>query len=120
MHNKNTKNMHKEPTIKTRIMKPTEILAATTGTEDEIKEKPKQLITHKDIEGSPFKIVTRETGSMIVMGKYQISPEMEEEEIAIWMMENEWNIIVTIALIAAEDIVKESEIRRENKNNNSL
>lgn len=121
MHIKNTKNLHKKHTIKIKFMKQTEILAAITGTEDEIKAKPQELVKYEKIEGSPFTIVTRENESMLTMGRYLVSPKLEnEEEVKIWMKNNEWNLKTTVALIIAEDTMKQYESRIQNKNNNSL
>lgn len=105
--------MRKKTTIKIRIMKQQEILNEITNTEN--TEKNTTLIERKTIEGSPFVIIKRETGSMLTMGKYQISPEMEEEEIPIWMIENEWNIITTICVIVAEDVKNNKNIRNNNQ-----
>lgn len=86
-------------------MKHTEQLAAINGTENDNKEITK-LIEYKPLEGTPFTVVKRETGVILTMGKYQISPELEqEEEIPIWIMENEWNLITTISIIVAEDTI---------------
>lgn len=65
-----------------------------------------ELIKKIDIKGSPFTIVQKEGKHFLTMGKYQISEPMEEEEIAIYMMENEYNIIATMIGIIAEHIVK--------------
>lgn len=95
MHNKNTKNMHQKSTIKTRLM----------NTEMN-KQEGTELIKRQDMEGTPFTIVKTEGKCFLTMGKYQISEQMEEEDIALYLMENEWNIIVTIAGIIAEHVVK--------------
>lgn len=65
-----------------------------------------ELIERKNIEGTPFTIVKTEGKCFLTMGKYQLTGYMEEEEIAIYIMENEWNIITTIAGIIAEHVVR--------------
>lgn len=78
----------------------------TQNNVEETHNNNSSLITREEIEGTPFTIVTNEGKSFLTMGKYKISEEMEKEEIAIYMIENKWNIIVTIAGIIAEHTIK--------------
>lgn len=79
-----------------------EQLAAQNGTEP---IKPEQLITFEKMEGSPFTIVKKsDTEYLLTMGKYQIAPTFEsKEEISIWIMANEFNLITTMCTIICEN-----------------
>lgn len=70
------------------------------------KQEGTEIVQRKPIEGSPFTIVKKDGKCMLTMGKFKISEMMEEEEISIYILENEWNLIATIAGIIAEEVVR--------------
>lgn len=62
-----------------------------------------ELIKRQDVKDSPFQIITTETGSFGVMGKWRIT-EMKDkpEEIKEELEEITWNRIIQVIMLITE------------------
>jgi hypothetical protein len=92
-------------------MKQNELLA----TQMNVAETPtnsKPLFHKEQIENSPFWIIgNEEKGFNITMGKYKITQEPQSTPLdaLIWLEENKWDVILTVALCAYTDMKYKAE-----------
>lgn len=84
--------------------------------------KNTELVRRTKVEGTPFIIITTpDGGSVVTLGKYRVSEPKETEEEAIqYVQRKEWDLILSVAmLIAEEEITKYNKLAETIKNGNN-
>lgn len=86
---------------------------------EETTNNVKQLLEREEVKGTPFvKINNHETNkSMIVLGNYRISDEMEqgteyEEDYMERLQSVDWNMMISIIGIITEQQLKIAELKK--------
>lgn len=61
----------------------------------------KQLIEREPIKNTPFTLIKSEDGILITLGKYRLNatPLKSVEEATNYLVDNLWNIVLTIAVL---------------------
>lgn len=90
---------------------------------EETTNNEKQLLEREEVRDTPFvKINNYEKNtSMIVLGNYRISNEMEigtiaEQDYMFKLQEIDWNMMISIIGIITEQQVKLIELKKQNEN----
>lgn len=80
------------------------------------------LIEYKQVEGTPFQVVTKEHPELdvkeyyVMFGKYRISEKIEEEEEAMKQAKViDWWKIMSIAHAIAEELISKNELEKKMK-----
>lgn len=71
------------------------------------QDSSKPIHERVQLPGTPFWIVgNQETGYHLTMGKYKLTQEpfKTKDDVQIWLLENQWNVTLSVALCAASDI----------------
>ncbi len=65
----------------------------------------KELISRKEVDGTPFVIVTTEGKSFGVLGKYRITePRKSKKEVEKELKEITWNRIIQVTMLLIEQL----------------
>lgn len=81
---------------------------------DDAKEKAEELIKRRDVEDTPFTVITQEGKSFGVMGEYRITePEEDPDVVYLELQGLSWNRITQVMMILLEKQEALKELRRE-------
>lgn len=79
------------------------------------KQNNSQLISHEELENTPFTITTDEEGSYLRLGNYRLTERLKtHDQVIDFLYENQWNTIVNLicAIIDTHDKIKQNEHER--------
>lgn len=86
------------------------------------ENKGEEILRQDPMKNTPFTIVTRFTDDnkplrFLALGKYRISEDFTSDiDIEDWLLENIWNVIVTITFITNDTISKQPQILNQLNN----
>lgn len=86
-------------------MKQKEILENLTG--EKFPEPTPQETKRHNIPNSPFWHIENKEGHWLIMGKYRMNntPFTTADELHTWMNDHKWNIMLSMAICTATDII---------------
>lgn len=85
-----------------------DILNAQSNTENNHNSNygNEEIINRKQLEGTPFQLITQQGKTFVVIGINKITPDFDTEQEAMnYIDENHWNITGTIVTIIVEAIL---------------
>jgi hypothetical protein len=74
---------------------------------DNLRSIGKELVKRKEINNTPFTVITTEKGSFGTMGKYRLTEVFETEKEAITNVQKmTWNRIVQVTSLITKDLIE--------------